>query len=169
MKILVVSDTHGRLENFKKAVERVGKIDHLFHCGDCEGQEDEIRKIAGVPCTIVRGNNDYGSKCPLETIEELGGHRFYVTHGHRLSVSWDTDRLRERAKTFGCDVALYGHIHRPLIDQSDLALTVVNPGSLTFPRQENRLPSYAVIEITPKGDLLVSINYITGRRGMRRW
>ena len=37
MKILIVSDTHGREENLKKALEKTGAIDRLIHLGDVEG------------------------------------------------------------------------------------------------------------------------------------
>ena len=40
MKILIVSDTHGRLENLERVIEMTKPIDALIHLGDVEGQED---------------------------------------------------------------------------------------------------------------------------------
>ena len=37
MKVLIVSDTHRKNENFLKVLERVAPIDMLVHCGDIEG------------------------------------------------------------------------------------------------------------------------------------
>lgn len=165
MKILIVSDTHGRLENLEKAIDQVQDFDYLIHCGDVEGQEDEIADLAGVPVTIVRGNNDWDSDLPLNDVVDFGPYCLFVTHGHRLGVSFGTETLEEEAKAHGCNVAVYGHIHHPVIDESDPELTVLNPGSLTYPRQANRLPSFIVMEITEKGQALYTVNYIK-RRGL---
>ena len=55
MKILIVSDTHGRLENLERVIEMTKPIDALIHLGDVEGQEDYIRRL--VPCAAqgIRG------------------------------------------------------------------------------------------------------------------
>ena len=37
MKILVVSDTHGRDEKLERVVEQEQPFDYLIHCGDVEG------------------------------------------------------------------------------------------------------------------------------------
>ena len=42
MKILVVSDTHGRDSGLERAVELERPFDMLIHCGDVEGREDYI-------------------------------------------------------------------------------------------------------------------------------
>ena len=34
MKVLIVSDTHGRDENLEEAVYREAPFDYLIHCGD---------------------------------------------------------------------------------------------------------------------------------------
>ena len=39
MKILIVSDTHGRHRNLDEVLEREGKIDMLIHLGDVEDDE----------------------------------------------------------------------------------------------------------------------------------
>ena len=39
MKILVVSDSHGRDENLEQAVMQETPFDMLIHCGDVEGRE----------------------------------------------------------------------------------------------------------------------------------
>ena len=39
MKVMIVSDTHGRDENLEIAVNREAPFDMLVHCGDVEGRE----------------------------------------------------------------------------------------------------------------------------------
>ena len=38
MKVLLVSDTHGRDTNLERAVEAEAPFDMLIHCGDVEGR-----------------------------------------------------------------------------------------------------------------------------------
>ncbi len=42
MKILIVSDTHGKHKNLKEILSRVKDIDLMIHLGDVEGGEEEI-------------------------------------------------------------------------------------------------------------------------------
>ena len=39
MKVLIVSDTHGKDENLEAAVYKEAPFDLLIHCGDVEGRE----------------------------------------------------------------------------------------------------------------------------------
>ena len=59
MKVLIVSDTHGRDENLEIAINREAPFDMLVHCGDVEGREFYIEALAECPCSIVSGNNDF--------------------------------------------------------------------------------------------------------------
>ena len=61
MKILIVSDTHGRDEKLEAAVAVEQPFDYLIHCGDVEGREFFIEALAECPCTIVAGNNDFSA------------------------------------------------------------------------------------------------------------
>ena len=56
---------------------------------------------------------------------------------------------------------MYGHTHKPVVDQ-DRDIIAVNPGSLTYPRQEGRSPSYIVMTITDgiKQDVSFEIRYL---------
>ncbi len=47
MKILIISDTHRKDNNFLKIMEDIGTIDLLIHLGDVEGSEEKIAKAAG--------------------------------------------------------------------------------------------------------------------------
>ncbi len=65
MKVLIVSDTHRRNENYFKAVE-MHKPDLVVHCGDIEGSEYALSEGAGCPIYMVSGNNDFFSYVPWE-------------------------------------------------------------------------------------------------------
>ena len=39
MKILVVSDTHGYVDNLERVLDREKNIEMMIHCGDVEGDE----------------------------------------------------------------------------------------------------------------------------------
>ena len=56
-----------------------------------------------------------------------------------------TAMLKDEAKSRGFNIVMYGHTHRPSIDMSDPEVTVINPGSLAYPRQEGRRPTYIVM------------------------
>ena len=94
MKVLVVSDTHGRDESLEMAVALEQPFDYLIHCGDVEGREFFIEALAECPCTIVAGNNDFFSDLPREDEILLEGHKIMVTHGHNYGVSMEPEAVR---------------------------------------------------------------------------
>ena len=64
MKVLIVSDTHGRDENLEQVVMNEAPFDMFVHCGDVEGREIFIEALVECPCCIVSGNNDFFSDLP---------------------------------------------------------------------------------------------------------
>lgn len=159
MKILVVSDSHGRDENLEQAVMQETPFDMLIHCGDVEGREIFIEAFIECPCHIVSGNNDFFSDLPREEIIEVGNNRIFVTHGHYYGVSMDVSGVVDEARDRGCNIALFGHTHKPFLEDIDGILTL-NPGSLTYPRQRGRRPSYAVLEMDEKDKMTAEIRYL---------
>lgn len=160
MKILIVSDTHGHDDNFYSVLEKEKDIVLIVHLGDIEDLADYIEEDSGVPCYAVAGNNDYHSTLPTQSIIMLGKHRTFITHGHSFGVSYSTANLKHYAQGLGCDYVLYGHTHRPDID--DLGdVVAVNPGSLTYPRQADRRPSYIIAEVDDNGDVEFEIKYLS--------
>lgn len=166
MKILIVSDTHGQENNLEKVLEKEGDIDRLIHLGDVEGGEDYIRSMVDVPVDMVAGNNDYYSDLPGEMLIRLGNYQAMLTHGHYYYVSRGTDRLAQAALERGADIVMYGHTHVPHLEQRP-GLMILNPGSLSLPRQENRQPSYIVMEIDEKGAARYRVGYLKSK--LPRW
>ena len=66
MKILIVSDTHRKNENYMKVLQKAGRLDLVIHLGDIEGSEYTIQEAAGCPVEMVSGNNDFFSNLPSE-------------------------------------------------------------------------------------------------------
>lgn len=159
MKILIVSDTHRQHESLKKVLKKVGKIDKMIHLGDIEGYEEYIRELAGCPVEMVAGNNDFFSPLEKEKEIQIGRHKVLLTHGHYYYVSMETSVIKQEAISRGCDIVMYGHTHKPIVEY-DPGITALNPGSLSYPRQENRRPSYIIMEVDEKGMARFGIYYL---------
>lgn len=89
MKILVVSDTHGRHANLDRALKETGEIDGFIHLGDIEGGENYIDAVVSCEKHMVRGNNDFFSDLPREEEFYLGKYKVFITHGHAYYASLD--------------------------------------------------------------------------------
>lgn len=162
-RILIVSDTHRNQEKLKKILKlekEAGEIDALIHCGDVEGMEDEITRIARCQCYMVAGNNDFFSPLPNEQLIDINGVKLWITHGHFHRVSLDLSYIRDEAMHRGVDVVCFGHTHMPLLEKTD-GLLLLNPGSVSYPRQQNRTPSYAIMTIDAQGNMSCEIRYFT--------
>lgn len=159
MRVLIVSDTHGRNNSFFSVVEKVKPVDMVIHCGDTEGSEYAISEAAGCPAEIVLGNNDFFSDLPREREFTIGKYKVWLLHGHNYYVSVGMETLKQEARAKGVDIVMYGHTHKPVIDIEDDLITI-NPGSLTYPRQENRKPSYIIMETDRFGEAHFTLNYL---------
>ena len=159
MKILVISDTHGYIDRVAEALRRERPVDAVIHCGDIEGQEHMLEKIAGCPCYMVTGNNDWASHLKREITTSFDNVRVFITHGHRYGVSLGNERIREEADNRQVDLCLFGHTHRPVVETSG-GLTLMNPGSLSYPRQAGRKPTYGIIETGGRQGLRCSIRQL---------
>lgn len=159
MRVLIVSDTHRNNDNFFRIVEKMKDIDLVVHCGDVEGSEYAISEGAGCPALMVMGNNDFFSDLPREIETEIGGYRVLITHGHTYCVSMGSERIKEEAILRGFDIVMFGHTHKPLLEQ-DEEVIAINPGSLSYPRQDGRRPSYMIMEIDRNGEAHFTVNYL---------
>ena len=158
MKVLIVSDTHRKNENYFKVLE-MHKPDMVIHCGDAEGSEYALTQAAACPVSIVLGNNDFFSDLPRELEFNIGKYKVWVTHGHNYYVSMGNENLKREALVRGKDIVFYGHTHKPVIDM-DGGVIAVNPGSLSYPRQEGHRPSYVIMEIDRFEELHFTIAYL---------
>ncbi|SET61365.1 YfcE family phosphodiesterase [[Clostridium] polysaccharolyticum] len=159
MKILIVSDSHGRNNYLSKVLDKVGDVDMFLHLGDLEGTEDFIEAFVDCRVEMIAGNNDYFTEIPREKLIQIGKYTIFMTHGHLYSVYFGTEQLKEAARMRGADIVMYGHTHMPSIDQSDDVIAI-NPGSISKPRQPGRQPSFILMEIDKNGEAHFTINYV---------
>ena len=162
MRILIVSDTHRRNGNLTQALDKTGPVDMLIHCGDVEGSEDFIRAAAGCPVHMVAGNNDFFSDLPREEEFNIGKYKVLLTHGHNYYVSMGNEFIKEEAAARRMDIVMFGHTHKPLVDtgRTPLDVTALNPGSISYPRQDGRRPSFILMELDREGNAHYHLNYL---------
>ena len=163
LRILIMSDSHGRNENVELAIaqvrEEIGEFQMLIHLGDV-GDARELESLAGVPCYIVRGNTDYDAKLLNANVIEAGGHRIFATHGHLSQVDMRLDLLRFAALENDCDIAMYGHTHVPYLEEDPDDVTILNPGSISKPRQADHRYTYMVMEIDDEDEVTYELRYV---------
>lgn len=157
MKILIVSDTHGINTNLKKAIQNMdGHIDMMIHLGDMVCSPEVIEEIAGCPVEMVKGNSDVFSNLQGTKLIDIASHKVMITHGHRYGGKWGIDTMKDIARENGADIVMFGHTHEPMIEPySDVA--VINPGSLTQPRQDGHRPTYIVMDVEEDGKVQYSL------------
>lgn len=161
MRALIISDTHRDNSAFLKLIEKVGKLDMLIHCGDVSGSEYLYKEAVECPVKIVSGNNDFYTELKSEEEFDIENYHVLLTHGHLKGVSYGTERLMNYANSLGADIVFYGHTHVPNVEyDEDLNVWAVNPGSLTYPRQDGHKPSYIIMEIDSKGEVHFTINFL---------
>jgi hypothetical protein len=139
VRIGIVSDSHGDTNIFEKmlAVPGAAEAEMWLHAGDFAPDADDLELISGRRVVRVLGNCDlFVDGVYDETVVEAAGHRIFLTHGHLFNVRFDTEMLAEAARTAGADIAVYGHTHIALVEHGDV--TVLNPGSIARPRDEQR-------------------------------
>jgi len=149
MRILVISDSHGRTARVRDVLERHREANYLLFLGDgVRDVEKCIDEFPTVTCMMVRGNCDsaFLTDIPLLREETLGGKHILMTHGHMQQVKFGEEKVLNTAGAVGADILLYGHTHRSTARYID-GLHVLNPGSLGYDG------TYGIVDITPYGVL----------------
>ena len=82
-----------------------------------------------------------------------------ITHGHYYYVSLDAQEIRRQAIARGADIVMFGHTHKPYLEIGE-DVTVLNPGSISYPRQDGHRPSYMIMEIDRDGEAHYTVNYL---------
>jgi putative phosphoesterase len=147
MKLIALSDTHlktgeipAQLQPFLEA------CDLIVHTGDFSSVEAYNAFNAGGKLKAVFGNDDspeLKKLLPDRLKFEVEGVKIGVVHEGGLSVN-DTTAQGYLAKEMEVDILIFGHLHRPLIEKTDVML--VCPGSPTKPRMSDPSIVELVIE-----------------------
>ena len=127
MKLLILSDSHRKMEYMYRAVEQE-QPDLIIHLGDHDRDAERLSKrYPEIPLWSVSGNCDYGAG-PERIVQTLEGVRIYATHGHTLRVKYGLLRAELAAREEEANLLLFGHTHRPLCDWHN-GLWMLNPGT----------------------------------------
>lgn len=159
MRILIVSDSHGRNQQLERALYNEEPLDMVIHLGDLEGSDAFLKQNVCCPLEMISGNNDYFTQIEREKLIQIGNYKVVLTHGHRHSVSFGTEDLKEWARALEADIVMYGHTHIPLLEIEE-DLTVLNPGSISQPRQAGHRPSYMMMKLDDAGQAQFEIRYL---------
>lgn len=166
MKIGVISDTHGVVAAWDKALPFFDGCELIIHAGDVLYHPPRLQEIPGyrlvefaerlngcpIPLVIARGN------CDCEVYEELlrtpvqapyavvdrDGVRIVVNHGHLM----DRRAMIAAAQRFRAHIFISGHTHVPVLEKVE-DVVLLNPGSAAIPKFEKNgrpVPSVAVIQ-----------------------
>lgn len=129
MRIIVVSDTHGRTDVLERVLAAHPDADRFIHLGDGMGDIELFReRHPTCPLYSVRGNTDTLSTDPEMLDMTVAGQRILCVHGHTFSVKRSDEMLRDYAQKAGYDIVLYGHTHQPVYHYSG-GIHFLNPGS----------------------------------------
>lgn len=153
MRIIVISDSHGR----KKAVEDIlylhEKVQHVIFLGDGLRDLEDMEYIFPERTFYkVAGNCDWLSDENTSGMIELAGKRIFYTHGHIYGVKSGIGPFKNVARQHGADIALYGHTHQPYTEYDD-GLYVINPGSAS-PAGDGKV-CYGIIDIEKGGIITI--------------
>ena len=150
MKILVLSDSHGRSDRIAEAIKlHKNTLDLVVFLGD--GVND-IRyctsALEGIPLVSVSGNHEDATsmflsenRAPSEILLDLDEYKIMLMHGHKFGVKGGVERALFYAYSRGADMLLFGHTHTPYEkyypEGSELscgmierAMYAFNPGSI---------------------------------------
>lgn len=144
MKVLIISDSHGRFEALINIYE-LEKPDVVLCAGDHSNDGEELSFVyPNSQYYIVRGNCDiFDRKYSDEMIIELEGVKILLAHGHEYGVKSSYGSILKRAEILGCNAAVFGHTHIPYKEIIN-KVTLFNPGAV-------RDGEYGILNIDKNG------------------
>jgi len=131
MRILVVSDSHGRrttLEDVVTVCAGANAPDMVIHLGDNISDARYLRERVRQPVMAVPGNCDWSDE-EAERVENVGGAEILFCHGHTRHVKTSLMSLACLAQEKGVKAALFGHTHAPYMAY-EYGILLLNPGAL---------------------------------------
>ena len=126
MRIGVISDTHGKMDTALRILPQMVDVSLIIHLGDFLEDSIYLKDNCKTKIIAIRGNCDRDPLEKDEIVLSFGSHKLFAVHGHQYGVKADLTRLYYRALELGCNIALYGHTHVPMITIYDDVL-VINP------------------------------------------
>ncbi|MDR0297336.1 MAG: metallophosphoesterase [Streptococcaceae bacterium] len=143
--IIVMSDSHTETAVIAAIKAHYPNASAIIHCGDSELPKNSTL-WQGV--SVVAGNCDYDTAYNDFEVLTAENKRVLVTHGHLFNVGYGLDELAAFAQEKRANIALFGHLHRPIVALKKGVL-LLNPGSVAQPRgKEFPLKMYATISVS---------------------
>jgi putative phosphoesterase len=142
MKVLILSDTHHKVEYQHEVLEFVSDlgIEHIIHAGDlCYEDNLASLKSSGIPYTAVFGNND-------ANLYELSDRYNIHKEPHELKLAGKSISLMHLPFYLAnrSDITIYGHTHEFHSSYKNEKL-FLNPGEVCA--REKPLIEFLVLEI----------------------
>lgn len=137
MKIIIVSDTHGNVKNFKKVINFANKekINLILHCGDIGSPESLEESLADFKGKFfgVLGNMDYIYSNRLEIYNSVNNVKIEARvleipiDKKMIAITHYPEKAKALTETGKYNLVFYGHTHKPWLEKvNDCQL--VNPG-----------------------------------------
>lgn len=157
MKILILSDSHGYLNNFKKILNLYNnKIKYVIHLGDYANDVAEIKPFfKQFEFLNISGNCDFETVLPSEKAFSLCNKNFFITHGNMYKVKSNLVTLSYVAEEKNANICLFGHTHVPTLTNINNIL-YMNPGSISIPRG-GKFCTYGILEISENEEISAEI------------
>jgi putative phosphoesterase len=153
MKIGVVSDSHGHVENLRRTIKamRGAGADLIVHLGDDYDDVAALADLGGVPIIQVPGvfsTYYHNPGIPNRLIEEWEDVKVLITHtpeAHKNDLPRDL-KPEVVAATGEVRLVLAGHSHIPEVKEEG-GVIWVNPGHLKDDDKKGYPPTYAILEV----------------------
>ena len=142
MLLAVFSDSHGTSRFMDDAVSEYGP-DCVIFLGDGVRDAEKVRR--NHPETrfiILRGNCDSDPEYEDSALLRLEGVGIFAAHGHMHGVKYGLDRFCTSVLCSGSKLGLYGHTHKPLLQETG-GMQILNPGSVGSALR----PTFALIRL----------------------
>lgn len=149
MKIIAMSDSHGRDDRIEKIIKQHPMADLYIFLGDgLSGAERVFQKHPELPFTALPGNCDLVcEKQPPSVTLNFEDGILTACHGHTFGVKYGLSSYKEYARERGAALALFGHTHVPL-EVNEGGTVLFNPGAVC-------LGSYGIVYLE-RGKVLCS-------------
>jgi hypothetical protein len=141
MKIIIISDTHDNLANFKKAISSIKKekIKILIHCGDIfepETIKEALKDYFGkVHIVLSDVDEDYFKNLEKDYFKDFPNLKIWYDFGEigidkkRIAFCHSPKTALGLAFSQKYDIVFYGHTHKPW-ETKIRGAKLVNPGNL---------------------------------------
>ncbi len=131
MNVLLISDSHGTINNIRQAIFNEPSCKMIFFLGD--GLSDIEKCKVEFPerqFVTVKGNNDFGFNELFVAYKYVGCNTVVCAHGHTYDVKYTLMRIIDHAESVKANAVFYGHTHKAKFYRAPNGICAVNPGAM---------------------------------------